>query len=156
MWHFGLSYYISGELPEDEAEKLAWLTDAARSAEDEGYFDETNWPVIDTKEEALYMVEELIKDALSGIFYVKGFFSLCRYFGMTTDELYSLYVAKNTLNIFRQDHGYKDGTYTKIWYDGQEDNVHLTAIVEKTDGHFTFDWLYGELEKRYGETVAGV
>ena len=44
------------------------------------------------------------------------------------DKLYSLYVAKNVLNIFRQMHGYKEGTYVKVW-DGVEDNDWLQKAL---------------------------
>lgn len=47
-------------------------------------------------------------------------------------RLYSLYVGKNILNFFRQDHGYKEGTYRKIWQ-GREDNEHLIEILERVD-----------------------
>ena len=34
------------------------------------------------------------------------------------------------LNHFRQDNGYKTGTYQKTW-GGQEDNVHLVALMDQ-------------------------
>ena len=43
---------------------------------------------------------------------------------MDFDALYRSYVGKNVLNFFRQDHGYKEGTYVKNWA-GREDNEHL-------------------------------
>ena len=48
------------------------------------------------------------------------------------DELYRTYVGKNVLNFFRQDHGYKEGHYQKIW-NGKEDNEHLSAILTSID-----------------------
>lgn len=39
-----------------------------------------------------------------------------------------LYLGKNVLNAFRQDNGYKEGTYIKVW-DGDEDNVYLDKIL---------------------------
>jgi dimeric dUTPase (all-alpha-NTP-PPase superfamily) len=48
------------------------------------------------------------------------------------NSLYIGYVSKNILNIFRQDNGYKDGTYKKIW-DNREDNEHLHEIVSSLD-----------------------
>lgn len=51
-----------------------------------------------------------------------------RAMNMTWDQVYVQYVSKNILNIFRQEHGYKDGSYVKEWF-GQEDNVHLAEIV---------------------------
>jgi hypothetical protein len=47
-------------------------------------------------------------------------------------SLYTAYVSKNILNIFRQSNGYKEGTYIKIW-DGLEDNEHLHDIMSKLD-----------------------
>lgn len=48
------------------------------------------------------------------------------------NSLYIGYVSKNILNIFRQDNGYKDGTYKKIW-ENREDNEHLHEIVSRLD-----------------------
>jgi len=53
---------------------------------------------------------------------IEEFFELSYLGALTLDELYRLYVGKNILNQFRQDHGYKEGHYIKIW-NGQEDNV---------------------------------
>lgn len=48
--------------------------------------------------------------------------------GMSFDELYRLYIGKNVLNQFRQQHGYKDGIYKKVW-NGKEDNVVMQEIL---------------------------
>jgi len=42
--------------------------------------------------------------------------------------LFEMYVAKNVLNKFRQDHGYKEGSYHKVW-NGREDNEVLAEII---------------------------
>ena len=47
-------------------------------------------------------------------------------------DLYRQYVGKNVLNMFRQDHGYKDGSYQKIW-NGREDNEYLVEIIGSLD-----------------------
>src|SRR5690606_26591123 len=47
---------------------------------------------------------------------------------MDWNELYRQYVGKNVLNFFRQDHGYKDGSYQKIW-GNREDNEHLVELM---------------------------
>ena len=44
------------------------------------------------------------------------------------DDLYKLYISKNVLNTFRQDNGYKENTYIKIW-NGLEDNVYITNYL---------------------------
>jgi len=48
------------------------------------------------------------------------------------DQLYRLYVGKNVLNFFRQDHGYKDGSYLKVW-GRREDNEHLAELLAELD-----------------------
>lgn len=49
--------------------------------------------------------------------------------GGTMITMFVAYTGKNVLNVFRQEHGYKDGTYIKIW-DGREDNEHLSEIMQ--------------------------
>ncbi|KYJ87594.1 dUTP diphosphatase [Sulfurovum riftiae] len=67
--------------------------------------------------------------------------------GLNLDALYKLYVGKNILNQFRQDHGYKEGSYIKIW-NGQEDNVTMQSILEQSDD-ITPEALYEALEEAY-------
>lgn len=73
-----------------------------------------------------------------------------RAMNMTWDQVYVQYISKNVLNIFRQEHGYKDGSYVKEWF-GQEDNVHLAEIVASLDpASATFsDNLKRQLAQRY-------
>ena len=70
---------------------------------------------------------------------------------MSFDQLYRGYVGKNVLNFFRQDNGYKDGSYRKHWHDGREDNEHLVEVVQSLDaGKLSFkDELYEALLNRY-------
>ena len=68
------------------------------------------------------------------------------------EALYRAYVGKNVLNFFRQDHGYKEGSYVKSWA-GREDNEHLVELVanlDSEDPQFA-DCLYTALEQRYTE-----
>jgi len=65
-------------------------------------------------------------------FDVKGFARLMRASGLKFDDLYRRYVGKNVLNLFRQDHGYKDGSYRKVWGE-REDNEHLVELVNALD-----------------------
>jgi len=69
---------------------------------------------------------------------------------MDLDELFRQYVGKNTLNFFRQDHGYKDGSYIKIWH-GEEDNEVLANLVNTLDaGADDFQQqLYTALKEKY-------
>jgi len=78
------------------------------------------------------------------------FASVMRLIEMDFDQLYRLYVGKNVLNFFRQDHGYKDGSYLKIW-DGREDNEHLAELLTRLDSNSAGfrDDVYQGLKARY-------
>ena len=69
---------------------------------------------------------------------------------MDFDRLYRTYVGKNVLNFFRQDHGYKDGSYIKIWED-REDNEHLVEVLDNLDSNSPSfrDDVYQGLSNRY-------
>lgn len=70
---------------------------------------------------------------------------------MDIQELYARYVVKNKLNSFRQDNGYKDGNYKKIWnLKGKkvEDNV-VAFTIMGDNPNITPDKLYNLLEKSY-------
>ncbi len=73
-----------------------------------------------------------------------------RLMNMDLDELFRQYVGKNTLNFFRQDHGYKEGTYIKIWH-GEEDNEVLANLVNSLDASASDfqQQLYSALEEKY-------
>ncbi len=70
--------------------------------------------------------------------------------GMSWVELFKQYTGKNVLNIFRQDYGYKAGTYIKIW-NGREDNEHLVELLDIIDlsADNVHDELYQTLKSRY-------
>ena len=78
---------------------------------------------------------------------INEFFDLVVMCGLDLQTLYRLYVGKNILNQFRQDNGYKDGSYIKIW-NGEEDNVIMKRLWEN-DGDIMPDILYKELLKLY-------
>ena len=71
------------------------------------------------------------------------------------EDLYSAYVGKNVLNFFRQDNGYKEGSYIKNWA-GREDSEHLVELVEALDKDAVdfADRVYNALEQRYREVVS--
>lgn len=61
--------------------------------------------------------------------YYVSLYQLASALGMSFDDLFLGYVGKNLLNRFRQQNGYKQGTYIKIW-NGQEDNEVLTEMLK--------------------------
>ena len=78
---------------------------------------------------------------------LEQFFKICDGVNLSFNELYKLYIGKNVLNKFRQDFGYKEGAYKKIW-DGKEDNVWMQEILEK-EKDIDFDSLYNRLKEVY-------
>jgi hypothetical protein len=68
---------------------------------------------------------------------------------MGIGELYKRYVVKNQLNTFRQQHGYKDGSYIKLW-DTVEDNVVAFKIMDENPS-ISPSSLYQKLELKYAQ-----
>jgi len=95
-------------------------------------------------------IEELIEKLFCNfelVDFTKSFFALCSKLGLDKQRLYTLYLGKNILNIFRQDHGYKEGNYIKQW-GGKEDNVVMQEILEKNPT-ISAEELYNKLEQNY-------
>ena len=69
---------------------------------------------------------------------------------MNFDQLYRTYIGKNVLNFFRQDHGYKEGSYVKTWH-GREDNEHLAELLITLDSNSADfrEAVYQGLKARY-------
>lgn len=100
--------------------------------------------IINDVESIMNMTSTLKIDLFDGL--LKEYFSMSLKCGVNLRVLYKFYLAKNVLNQFRQDHGYKEGTYKKVW-NGKEDNEVMVSILEL--GDFSVDSLYTELEKAY-------
>ena len=78
---------------------------------------------------------------------IDQFFRCCKVAGLSFTWLQKLYIGKNALNKFRQDNGYKEGTYTKIWA-GKEDNVVMMAIIEELE-NASYNTVYKNLQLQY-------
>lgn len=135
IFHFGLSLYLSsGASTEELAQNIAEQMDE----------------ILDYDDFKLAL-EELASDALSSRSFNLSAFATCLTLAqMTTDDLFKQYVGKNTLNFFRQDHGYKDGTYIKVW-NGREDNEYLVDILNElsADSDDFQKLVYQGLEQHY-------
>ena len=77
----------------------------------------------------------------------ESFFKACKVADLSFDQMYQIYMAKNVLNKFRQDHGYKEGSYIKEW-NGKEDNIVMFEIMA-TMTNFSGDELYAGLKESY-------
>lgn len=117
IFHFGLSLRLmTGASVDDIAQTLA-----AELAENTN---ESDFKIA---------LESLASAAVTNkAFDATAFTDCMRLMNMDLDELFRQYVGKNTLNFFRQDHGYKEGTYIKVW-NGKEDNEVLADAVSTLD-----------------------
>lgn len=148
IWHFAMSDAIikACGVAEVVAEWLLWdLDDVGR---DHVAFNGLDYFLSDM--DTLSRIDLLIGLAAARHFDTALFESLIEDSGMTWDDLYRAYVGKNVLNFFRQDHGYKDGTYQKVWA-GREDNEHLTEILAAADPEAPdfSEQVYWQLSDRY-------
>jgi len=150
VWHFIMSLAIEEYSQtlrggvEDVANDISEMEAFSKIDTDATKFAEPD-EVIAKVENIMRIV--LTKDKLDLESLLAEFFDLVVMSGLNLDALYRLYVGKNILNQFRQDHGYKDGSYVKVW-DGEEDNVVMKRIwEEKSD--ITPEELYRELSKYY-------
>jgi len=105
-----------------------------------------------SQNDVIAKVENLIRIAISQDTLdleklISEFFDLVVMSGLNIESLYRLYVGKNILNQFRQDNGYKEGSYIKVWA-GEEDNVVMKRIWEE-NADIKPDSLYKELTKLY-------
>ncbi len=139
IWHFGMSALFQ---PGVQLDVIAG--DIAEA-----------WPELPTHVGVIEAAEQLAGVAAGeGRFSISDFADLLGAAQMTFEDLVSQYLGKNVLNFFRQDHGYKDGTYRKTW-EGREDNEHLMELLADIDTSAADAEirLYNALETRYAETA---
>ncbi|MDG6772854.1 dUTP diphosphatase [Thiomicrorhabdus sp. ZW0627] len=147
IWHFLLSLALE-HFEQKEAAEL--LTKALMDSE-EPEFELNKLTVIEqVRIHEMMMAIALQKDAVSGEYLAalaEAFFNSCKVAELNFEQLYQIYMAKNVLNKFRQDHGYKEGTYIKEW-NGKEDNVVMFEIIAGMSS-FSGDQLYISLKETY-------
>ena len=140
IWHFGMSMLFDGRSTEQIAEDLCQKLDAESIVE----------------ADVLQAAESLACHTLAQReFSIALFWSLLQAAQMSFDDLYRAYVGKNVLNFFRQDNGYQQGSYLKMWGD-REDNEHLVEILAQlnSDSSSFEDQVYQSLQQRYQQLTA--
>ena len=135
IWHFGLSIKLSSgsELAEIADEIVSCLDFAHKSEDFRVDIEAFSEATLKTKAFDVSLFAKLMVGA-----------------DLSFDRLFQSYVGKNVLNFFRQDHGYKEGTYIKVW-NGKEDNEHLVEVLELLNAEAASfkDDVYAALEGRY-------
>jgi len=150
VWHFIMSLAIENYSQnlrggiEDIAINISQLESFSTIDLDSSNFDTQN-NVIDKVENIIRL--SVSKNELQIDEMIAEFFDLVIMSGLNLETLYRLYVGKNILNQFRQDNGYKDGSYIKVW-NGDEDNIVMKRVWEK-NSDIKPDALYKELTKLY-------
>lgn len=150
IWHFALSAIIiefKGDI-EKSAQTIARQLESARKTV---MFDGVEYDF--SAQDILDNLELMAGLCAAKRFDVPLFIKIVEQAEMDSDELYRQYVGKNVLNFFRQDNGYKAGTYIKIWH-GQEDNEHLVEVLNVLDIalHDYSDQVYAGLKARYPQS----
>lgn len=105
-----------------------------------------------------YMVTDMVPACTNMIFlvssesadYFEGWNDMACIAGLTKEEVLETYIHKYILNKFRQDHGYKNGTYCKSW---KSEIVvgDTTAAIYKEDNEVLADLV--QSRKEYGLEV---
>jgi hypothetical protein len=147
IWHFLMSYILQ-ETNVPKAVSLVNTHCIYKAVEN----NEIDVKAMITEAEKLSYIALAIQTenmpASSGVErFIDQFFRCCKITGLEFTWLQKIYIGKNCLNKFRQDNGYKEGSYIKIWNE-KEDNVVMMSILEKIDD-LTFNNVYEELQKEY-------
>lgn len=147
IWHFALSASIIDYKGDIEATATALASQLAENTPHVKFDGQSYSPA------GLSLLDNL--ELMTGLcaakrFSVPLFMQIVTQSEMTGEELYRQYVGKNVLNFFRQDNGYKAGTYVKTW-NGREDNAHLVEVLDSLDMNAPdyADLVYKGLADRY-------
>jgi len=149
IWHFVMSealrlYKIDNLGSIEDIAEMVTEMEGFKSFQQEKRDEELN------NYQQIELVEDMIKilfckDDINAL--IISFLTMSSKLNLKLPELYNLYVGKNILNKFRQNNGYKEGSYIKIW-NGQEDNVVMQTILS-TKSDITPKELYLSLDKAY-------
>jgi dimeric dUTPase (all-alpha-NTP-PPase superfamily) len=145
IWHFLLSAVLIKHDGDQQASKATVMAQIEGHSVD---FDGQTYQFSEL--ELLAKLELLIGLSAAKRINIGLFTTLLADCQMSWVDLYTQYICKNVLNFFRQDNGYKQGTYIKIWA-GKEDNEHLVEIMAELDAADAAfqDNLYEALDSRY-------
>ena len=147
IWHFALSHILieyQGDVKASAKVIAQQLSESVTSLSFDGHTYEF------AQQDLLTNLELMTGLAAARRFNVSLFMTIIAQCDMSTDTLFEQYVGKNILNFFRQDHGYKEGTYIKEWA-GREDNEHLVDVLTALDSTLDnyADAVYEQLSLRY-------
>ena len=149
IWHFILSEILLRN-DDNQLTPLEYLLSALSDANSLQLIELDNTAYKLNETDLVTKLELLIAISIARRIYLGLFESIMRDCELTWTDLFCQYVGKNVLNMFRQDNGYKEGTYRKMW-EGREDNEHLVEILESLDPDLPSfkDEIYSALTNTY-------
>ena len=126
MWHFALSMVILDYKYDDSLYE-------SHNIMIEQIFNQAFEPVSKDihKERRITSLETIAAAALTNkpsMNILKLIARSAKFYGMSYDEFVKMYVGKAVLNKFRQDNGYKEKTYIKMWGES-EDNIAMVLKI---------------------------
>ncbi len=153
IWHFVLSAAIQ-RCQGDQAQAAAGMLAELGQANASVTFDGCEYSLVQMN--LLQRLDLLVGLAAAQRTNLALFGALLVDCDMRWGDLFRQYLGKNVLNMFRQDHGYKAGTYVKLWH-GREDNEHLVEVLEIVDVEASDvqGLLYEALRSRYQQVMPG-
>ncbi len=149
IWHFVMSEALRLNTLEGDGEIISL---ARRITKTEAFtaFDDGSLEI----PQDLYAQIEIVESFVAALFshasiedLTERFFRVARLGDLNLQSLYDLYLGKNLLNRFRQEHGYKEGNYLKTW-NGREDNVVMQELLAQHPG-IAPEELYTRLQEAY-------
>jgi len=148
IWHFMLSKLLESNCKDEIINKIK----KSQLKLDYKAIDKTNIKQNDILSCSDKFLQTLICNN-DDMILINDFLALCGVCSLEYNWLYKLYIGKNALNKFRQDNGYKEGKYKKIWnFKGKEceDNIVMQDILQNSkDDTPTLDMVYSTLKDAY-------
>lgn len=144
IWHFIMSYLMESNIDIKNTSNYSYLFEDGRV--------DLDIDVAEVLEDISLLALEKNRDFGIDQSLIPMFLYAWKSIGRSVEDLYKSYIIKNCLNKFRQDNGYKTGTYIKLWKkdDGVvEDNVIAWELASTLENVNMFNTLYKELENYY-------
>ena len=151
IWHFVMSLLLEDYKTNDRGNIDKLVADVVDvhgferfSKEPENRENADTMEVINDVETIMHITTAPQIDLFDGL--LKDYFAMSLKCGVNLKVLYKFYIAKNVLNQFRQDNGYKEGTYKKVWGTKEDNEVMIEIMAKNILGA---QELYKELDKAY-------
>lgn len=142
IWHFIMSYLMESNIDIKNTTNYEYLFE----------INDRRFDIAEILEDISLLALERNRDFSIDQSLITMFLYVWREIGRNEEDLYKSYIIKNCLNKFRQDNGYKDGTYIKMWNKSEmtvEDNVIAWELASEIELDNMFNDLYLELDNYY-------